>query len=196
MSEAVNEVMFGKITRLSHTWRYSAQPVLVRENVAEHSFWTAMIGVTIAYETGQPNLAGNVALQAIVHDIEECLTGDLVRDMKYATTEFREAIKSIEERFVGGLVAKMGPTGQIIQARWRGAKDNSSSGRIVRLADALSVIAYCTREATMGNNNLSEIRFACINLIRESTDSQKLYDIAMDAVEASHAVLMEVPVDA
>lgn len=191
MSSALNEVLYGKITRLSHTWRYSAQPVLVRENVAEHSFWTAMIGVTIAYETHYPQLAGSVALHAIVHDIEECMTGDLIRDMKYASDEFRQAIQNIEEEFVGRLVDKMGQTGQIFQNRWRSAKDESVAGRIVAVADALSVIAYCTREQTLGNQNLSEIRGACMKLVRHTAEGTFMEDIVEDALETSGNVLAE-----
>lgn len=165
MSSAIIEVMYGNFTRLSHTWRYSSVPVIARENVAEHSFWTAMIGITIAYETGVPHLAGTVAVNAIMHDIEECMTGDLIRDMKYANEEFRQQIQTIEDEFVTRLVEDMGPTGGIIQARWRGAKGETRAGRIVALADALSVVAYCSKEGTMGNINLHDIRRACSALV-------------------------------
>ena len=74
---AVREVMLGKPSRLRHTFRYSALPVVFRENVAEHSFWTALIGITIAVELGcSHEEVGEVATKALLHDIEESMTGD------------------------------------------------------------------------------------------------------------------------
>ncbi len=182
MSTAVNEVMFGKIGRLKHTFRYSAQPVISRENVAEHSFWTAMIGITIAYEI-LDIIAPKVALKAIVHDIEECMTGDLVRDMKYANPDTREAIAKVEKEFIGRLLAPMGnPGGRILQ-EWTDSKDNTLAGQIVKLSDTLSVVQYCTKEMELGNTNLTEIKDACTSLIMQMNITGELGEIAWHALE-------------
>ncbi len=164
MSTPVNEVLFGNIGRLKDTFRYSAQPVIIRENVAEHSFWTAMIGITIAYEINE-DVVGNVAVKAILHDIEECMTGDLVRDMKYADPEFREAVAKVESVFIGKLLSPLGTTGTKMLNQWGDAKDRSAAGQIVRLSDALSVISYCTKEMELGNTNLVDIKDTCMDLI-------------------------------
>lgn len=169
MSQALNEVMFGKLSRLKDTWRYSAQPVIARENVAEHSFWTAIISAVIAMEIA-PNLAKEVTFRALFHDIEECMTGDLVRDMKYASPEIRAAILKVETKFVDNLISNMGRVGVQIRDVWSNAKDDTLAGRIVSIADALSVISYCTKEQELGNTNLREIRIACLRLI----DNKKL----------------------
>jgi 5'-deoxynucleotidase YfbR-like HD superfamily hydrolase len=185
MSKPVNEVIFGNLGRLRDTYRYSAQPVLVRENVAEHSFWTAMIGMVIAYEV-EPSIVEIVVLKGLVHDIEECMTGDLVRDMKYATEDFREKVKEIERTFLLNLLVDMGEPGQQIFKEWEQAKNDHLAGRIVSLADALSVISYCTREYEMGNTKLLDIRNACANLIVEKFyDDLNLGDVAESAVEES-----------
>lgn len=190
---AINEVMYGKITRLSHVFRYSAQPVIARESVAEHSFWTAMIGVTLSYEIGKPEIAGSVALQSVVHDIEECMTGDLVRDMKYANPDFRKQIKEVEEKFVDNLLVDMGTTGKLLKSVWARAKDNTWAGRIVQVSDALSVISFCTREYELGNLGLRDIRNSCINLIRKKIEEfgdtsgmDKLVNAIDEAVHESH----------
>lgn len=184
MSIAVNEVMFGKIGRLKDTFRYSAQPVISRENVAEHSFWTAMIGITIAYEvSGNQLMVSRVALKAIVHDIEECMTGDLVRDMKYANPDTREAIAKVEKEFIGRLLTPMEETGQRILNEWRDAKDNTMAGQIVRLSDTLSVIQYCTKEMELGNTNLVDIKNACSSLIGNMKLIQSLEDVAYHALD-------------
>lgn len=183
MNKALEEVMYGKFTRLRDTFRYSAQPVLVRENVAEHSFWTAMISITIAYEIGHRALAPKVALRGILHDIEECVTGDLVRDMKYANPEIRKKILDLEIQFVNNLTKDMGQAGRIIRNEWSVAKDQSLAGQIVGLADALSVIAYCQREYELGNMKLHEIRESCAQLIQDKFYDGPLKDIAMEGLK-------------
>lgn len=167
MSNAVNEVLFGNMKRLRHTFRYSAQPVIERENVAEHSFWTAIIAMTIAYEVS-PNdnsLARLCCQKALLHDIEECMTGDLVREMKYATKQIRRVIKNVEEAFVHHLLVPMGKVGAIYEKIWTDSKDDSQAGQIVKLADMLCVIAYCTQERALGSTELSHIKEECISLI-------------------------------
>ncbi len=185
MSTAVNEVMFGKIGRLKDTFRYSAQPAISRENVAEHSFWTAMIGVTIAYEVNG-NVAPTVALKAIVHDIEECMTGDLVRDMKYANPDLRGAIAHVERQFIKTLLEPMEATGKRIFREWEGAKDNTLAGQIVKLSDALSVIQYCTKEMELGNTNLVEIKDACSSLIDGMELTSGLRNIGYHALDETN----------
>lgn len=185
LSKAVNEVMFGKMTRLKDTFRYSAQPVIARESVAEHSFWTAMIAVCIAMEI-EPSSAADVALKGLVHDIEECMTGDLVRDMKYANEEFRTSIKKIEVQFVTNLLEPMGEVGDRLFGIWSIAKKNRT-GEIVACADALSVISYCTQEYELGNTNLFDIREACSELLVEKFGThQDLWPIAESALSESY----------
>jgi 5'-deoxynucleotidase YfbR-like HD superfamily hydrolase len=187
VSDAVNEIMFGKLSRLTDTFRYSAQSVIIRENVAEHSFWTAMIGIGIALEAQLEPFVPHVALKAVVHDIEECMTGDLVRDMKYASPDVRDAIKEIERRFLSQWAHQLGEPGAYLKNQWRDAKDKSKAGQIVACADALSVIAYCTREMSLGNQNLHEIRNSCVKLIHDKFgDDPQLVDIADDAIQESY----------
>jgi 5'-deoxynucleotidase YfbR-like HD superfamily hydrolase len=176
--------MFGRMTRLKDTFRYSAQPVLKQESVAEHSFWTAMIGVCIALEI-EPNSADVVALKAIVHDIEECMTGDLVRDMKYSSAGFRSQIKKIESEFLNRLLLPMEEIGDTLYKIWENAKVGRT-GQIVACSDALSVIAYCTQEYDLGNSNLYDIREGCTELlISKFGKDAELYPIVESALSES-----------
>jgi 5'-deoxynucleotidase YfbR-like HD superfamily hydrolase len=144
-----------------------------------------MIGVCIAIEI-EPNSADQVALKGIVHDIEECMTGDLVRDMKYANNDFREAIKQIEVEFVSNLLEPMGRVGGTLLAIWDTAKSHRT-GQIVACADALSVISYCTQEHTLGNTNLFEIREACAELLTDKfSNDTDLWPIAEAALTESY----------
>jgi len=185
MSQAVNEVMYGKIGRLKDTYRYSAQPVIARENVAEHSFWTAMIAITIAYEI-ERSVVPQVALKALLHDIEECMTGDLVREMKYATDEFRDAVKKVERMFISSLLEDLGEPGAEMFIVWDSAKNNTLTGQIVGLADLLSVVSFCTKEHELGNTNLEEIRKNCSELVVQKYGIGPLSDIAIASINESY----------
>ena len=183
---AVKEVMSGKLSRLRHTYRYSAIPIVNRENVAEHSFWTALIGMTIAMEIGgTAELIGEVAAKALVHDIEESMTGDLIRDMKYHDSVVRESIRKVEVEFAQGIFDEIGGnTGNIYELFWRTAKDDSESGRIVALADLLCVIAYCDHEQALGNNTkeVRQIRSDCMKLIIHKFNGTELGQLAEEAI--------------
>ena len=181
---AVNEVMRGKLGRLTYTYRYSAQPVIHRENVAEHSYWTAMIGVAICMDLGINDLAPKVAIKALLHDVEESMTGDLVREIKYFDKEIRTVIGRVEKEFAKRLFAPMGVAGENLQRIWENSKDDTPAGRIVALADLLCVIAYCDREMKLGNTGLEHIRKECSILIEKKfIDEGELWPLAKEAIQ-------------
>jgi 5'-deoxynucleotidase YfbR-like HD superfamily hydrolase len=192
MSSPIREVLYGDLRRVSHVYRYSAQPVLNRENVAEHSWWTAMIAVVIAaeyvnaydHEASLHDLMGEVALRAILHDIEEVGTGDLVREAKYFSEDVRESFRAVEEAFAHRLFDKFGaPINRMFYHLWKTAKDTTTEGQIVALADLLCVIAYCKHEARMGNLTLAHIEAECRRLINEKfPQGHTLHEIAREAI--------------
>ena len=78
------------VKRLTAVWRYSSIPVAVRENVAEHSYWVALYAVLIVRELGAgQDVQGMVAIDGLIHDVGECVTGDVVRPFKYSSPEFK-----------------------------------------------------------------------------------------------------------
>ena len=165
---AVHEVLFGNLTRLRNVTRYSAEFVLQRENVAEHSFWTALIAVTIAHEYFRDEVdVGTVAVRALLHDIEESTTGDLVRAMKYHDQGLRDQIALVEAEFAASILKPMGETGEDYFDIWFNAKDDTLPGRIVALADLLCVISYCRLEFESGNHRLGQIERDCRQLIED-----------------------------
>lgn len=182
---AVREVLYGEFRRVSHVYRYSALPVLNRENVAEHSWWTAVIAMTIACEIGEPGMMGEVAAKAVLHDIEEIGTGDLVREAKYFDAQMREDFRRVEVAFANRLFDRLGTkTGDQLWHQWSHAKDDTLAGEIVALADLLCVVAYCRHEETMGNLNLRGVESECIKLIDQKFGDHKvLLPIVAEAVK-------------
>jgi 5'-deoxynucleotidase YfbR-like HD superfamily hydrolase len=131
--------------------------------------------MTIALEYWHDiGLARTVAMKALLHDIEESLTGDLVRRMKYFDTEVREDIRRVESIFARELFGSL--DNEYVESTyldiWGDAKDNELSGQIVALADLLCVIAYCDQESSLGNLDLRQIRHDCKELIYDKFRDQ------------------------
>lgn len=137
----------GDVSRLDHVQRYSSIPVCFKESVSTHSFWVALYAVLIVREFGADQiLQGQVALHGLTHDLEECVTGDVVRPFKYSSVEFRQAVDSAEEKMAQTLPDAV----QSLLTDTR--KDNTSVVKAaVKAADFLSLFQYMRREAVRGN---------------------------------------------
>ncbi len=171
---AIREVLYGEMRRVNYVYRYSALPVLNRENVAEHSWWTAMIAMSIAVEIDRPDLAWEVGVRGLVHDIEEIGTGDLVREAKYFDKKMRADFRRVEEAFADRLFGKLDRTGEFLKMIWKDSKGPDLPGQIVALADLFCVIAYVRWERSMGNTKLERIEQECLKLIDEKFGDNKL----------------------
>ena len=92
--------MTGVVQRLRYAYRYSAQPVVFRENVAEHSFWTALIGSTMAIDVyGDVRLAENVALRGLLHDgVQLALDAGALRRFQIFDTDARHSFFTLAYR--------------------------------------------------------------------------------------------------
>lgn len=131
--------------------RFSSVPVVFHESVSQHSFWVAAYAVMIGRALGEPGpVVGALAAEAIVHDMAECVTGDVVRTFKYSTPELKAAVDGAEDRLVGGLPDEV----RDLFAAARELVPDGSSERvreIVKAADWLSLFQYMRREAARSN---------------------------------------------
>jgi 5'-deoxynucleotidase YfbR-like HD superfamily hydrolase len=149
------EAASGDVRRLSHVVRYSSIPVAVPENVAEHSYWVCLYSALIhqVLRPAEPELIGALLLKATVHDLAECVTGDVVRTFKYSSPSLRDEITKAEERIVRHLP---GP----VQVLMNGVVPNLVSGEgpyveaVVKAADFMSLHQYMVREVRRGNREI------------------------------------------
>lgn len=144
----------GDVRRLSSVWRYSSVPVVVRENVAEHSYWVALYAAMIHLRMDpDKGILGRVVLASLVHDVGECVTGDVVRVFKYATPELKAEVDRAEsilssrlEPEVRDLVSAIGSLANPSESQW-----DRYVKAVVKAADFLSLFQYMRREAARGN---------------------------------------------
>lgn len=143
----------GDIRRASSTWRYSSIPVCQYENLMEHTGYVAAFGAMIAqqlYGIHAP-VIGAVLMKAVTHDLDECVTGDVVRTFKYSD----QALKKEIDRAGAALVSQMEPETQDLfsaadeMIRLSGDPDGVKA--IVKAADFVSLFQYMRREAALHN---------------------------------------------
>ncbi len=156
--------MGGDVRRLSHVFRFSSVPVSVPENTAEHSFWVALYAVMIHAELGgSPDDVGPVLLEALVHDLPECVTGDVLRILKYSTPGMKGEVDRAEailaEKLLGPRVLSISKLAGATRTRVR--KGGAATGGrryvkdVVKAADFMSLFQYMKREAMRGNQEIA-----------------------------------------
>lgn len=147
----------SNLQRLSHIRRYAALPVHRAENVAEHSFYCILYASLIARDLIAQGLEVNheqVMVKALHHDLEEAMTGDIIRSFKYTTPELRAEIQKAGEIHMQELTKQLGDAKDITYTSWATSKDDSIEGHIVKLADQLCLVAYLREEILSGNRHL------------------------------------------
>lgn len=148
-------MLTGDVCRLRYVNRYSTCRVLYQESVAEHSYYTTLYALVIAswlIEKGAKVDLGRVAFRGVVHDLEECLIGDIPRPFKYSNEVLKRHIEDAAwlafQRVVDGLAFSLS-FAQTLAKEWKDAKDGSVEGQIVQFADFLSVMSFLLQEVDM-----------------------------------------------
>jgi len=154
------EAVTGKVTRMSNVTRYSSFPTIRKENVAEHSWWVAFIGYLIAEDMRiagfQIDLA-DVLRKAIVHDLSECMSGDIIRSYKHTNTRVLDAMEEADEEHMELMVKEFGSVDDVCFDDWMTSKSDKIEGEIVRFADMATVIFYCRTERQLGNAGIDVV---------------------------------------
>jgi 5'-deoxynucleotidase YfbR-like HD superfamily hydrolase len=141
----------GDVRRLTSVWRYSSIPIAVNENTADHSYWVALYSAMILQELDitDPQVMAAATVYALVHDVAECVTGDVVRILKYATPEMKQEV----DRAVTILMKETHPSVQaLVRMADKMMEDQTELIKtIVKVADFVSLFQFMRREAMRGN---------------------------------------------
>lgn len=157
----LHTALLGSVRRLHHIQRYSSIPVLKPESVAAHSWQIAFISMLIGWDLahrGTHVMMGDLLQRAICHDLNEAMSGDIIRSYKYSDPEVTRVLKGADEKLTHKLSREFGASsGDNAYEEWITAKDHMLEGHIVALADVLAVVTYCVEESRMGNSELDLI---------------------------------------
>ncbi len=141
------KTLFSVVTDMSAVQRFSRVRMAHPEHVLAH---TGMVCV-FAYAIGRKLQAlrpandpeyldmGKVMCRAVVHDMDETITGDIVRPTKYYSAAIRKELAGLESVGINNISTALGL--HVLTADWMKAKDGRE-GYIVKLADLLA--AVCT----------------------------------------------------
>jgi len=179
----------GDVRRLSSVWRFSSIPVAVQENVAEHSYWVAIYAAMIHLEIlPDRDMLGKVVLASLIHDLEECVTGDVVRVFKYSTPELKAEVDRAEALLSERLdpevkaVSKTirsftGLTGSV-ETKW-----DRYTKAVVKAADFLSLFQYMRREAARGNMEIIPFYNRMVSDLSEMAETTGVSDAGEEVID-------------
>ena len=167
-----NQKFFAVVDRVRYIQRWALMRNNETENVAEHSFQTAIFAHALANirNIEFPELKLQVdpdklMAKALFHDVSEVITGDLPTPVKYHNPELRKAYKSYEALAVETLLdflpenLRSKYSDLLIEKALvdteRGSLEYVEAG-LIKAADKLSAYIKCIYEVNQGNNEFRE----------------------------------------
>lgn len=151
--------LFKFISEYESVKRFSRNHLVIPENLVSH---VGVVSIICAYllskmsehyeeELFTPSECCSIMMRAVVHDMDEVITGDIVRPTKYASEEMLALIKKLEEQSIGKVIEKFDLPDRW-ESDWRKAKQDLP-GLIVKVADVMAVVMTCYREVHLYSNN-------------------------------------------
>lgn len=167
---------------VKHAYKLSSIPRFVSNilgapyTVGEHSFRVAIISMAIvdAYNQEHPESKidfEEVMKKALLHDIEESVTGDIPSPVK-AEGNLREMLRKANVTILKRDVLKDSPRPMEYLSHWKKDKDGES-GQVIKVVDKLEGLLAAYFEVKNGNWHLQEALFKHLAWF-ESPQGQKL----------------------
>ncbi|MCI8596348.1 MAG: 5'-deoxynucleotidase [Clostridia bacterium] len=151
----MKDKFFSLIARLRHIDRWSLMRNTRKENVAEHSYITAVVAHALCIIENE--LFGGelnpekAAIFALYHDSAEVFTGDLPTPVKYHSEEIRAAYKAIEEKAEKKLLEFLPNELKDAFAKTVSPEKSEPEYKFVKYADKLAALIKCNEELSAGN---------------------------------------------
>ena len=152
--------LFSVSQGMSAIQRYSQLHLLKSESVMEHTGFVCLFTYTLCQEINSvsPNEQkldiGKALKKAIVHDIDEVITGDIPRPTKYYNEESVSLFSKIAEDGIDQIINELDIDTLNMKKDWDTSKEGKE-GSIVAFADLSSVVYKLWEEVIMlGNKKL------------------------------------------
>lgn len=164
---------------LGRVIRFSAKPRVKDESVAEHSFHVAFYSMLLAdmeIQAGRKVDIETLLRATLLHDLEECLTGDIIHTFKYSDKRVSTEIKRMSAEFYRQLTNDLPAHMQKkYDSLWDNAKAPNIEGKILKAADRLEALMYSIQEYNLGNQAfkpmIEEIKQKILEVGLESANS-------------------------
>jgi|TARA_R110000851_G_scaffold95852_1_gene208059 5'-deoxynucleotidase len=151
------EKFFEMAHSMSSVHRYSSLRLVQQESVMEHTGFVCLLAYILCEHinkfSGEKIDTSSALQKAVVHDIDEIITGDIPRPTKYYNKETRKAFEKIEKAGVKKVGNNLGLTEENSNffKNWENSKQGKE-GEIIRLCDLASVV-FKIREEVMFLSN-------------------------------------------
>src|SRR3989344_3599901 len=89
---------------LAHVKRFNSQPQHFPESVAEHTFYVAYFTIILSSflkRAGEPVDETKAIKLALLHDMEEAISGDILNPFKHYNDEVLSAIRKVNKETIG-----------------------------------------------------------------------------------------------
>ena len=147
---------------LAHVVRFNGKPQQFAESVAEHSFYVAYFTSIMLYflKKAREEINEAKALKiALIHDMEEAFSGDILTPFKHYNEEITEAIRKVNRDTIPLMFEDLPKdlSVELIKLWTEDAEQSSKEAQVVKLADKLSLISKCYEETKVGNDYFKPI---------------------------------------
>jgi 5'-deoxynucleotidase YfbR-like HD superfamily hydrolase len=150
--------IMGFIQEAESIQRFSKNRPIWQENLIYHAGVVTTLSIYLlnkmteeyGEEVFSSQLACELMARAVVHDMGEIVTGDVVRPTKYATDKLATAFAQLEEEGVKAVIKKYNLPA-IWEIDWQKGK-NDDVGIILKVADVTAVAVTCRRELWLFSN--------------------------------------------
>ncbi len=143
--------------------RFSVYKCHLREDVAQHSYFTALYAMILADLENQN--ATKVDLErllrmALLHDAEEARTGDIHHPFKHQDRRFAETLNTSALQWFEGLMRGLPESLAHRYVGLRRASEDTATveGGIVKAADKIEALLWAYEEYLLGNEHVIRAR--------------------------------------
>lgn len=178
-----NLQVMANYRRLRNIRRCNNLPSIHAEDVAQHSFYTAILATTLAEEYNlaatKHNLdyhpfddenywdyanVAEVTKRALFHDMEEAFTSDIPWNVKHHSPSVSATIKDCVDDILQGVYAETSVT-MLSQHQSIKLAKSDLEGKFVAMADMIEGAWYCYEELQSGNTRMAGLFLKYCKLI-------------------------------
>lgn len=157
---------------LAHVIRFNSRPQHFPESVAEHTFYVAYFSallISFLRKAGDQVDEAKVLKMALVHDMEESFSGDILTPFKHFNDEIVQAIDKVNQQAIKLVFENLPPDlqGEYIALWTENGEHKTTEAQIVKIADKISLLAKCREEMRAGNDYFRRIYERDLERIRE-----------------------------
>ena len=182
--------------------RCANTPHIKEYSVAVHSYYTAIFAMMFADMENERILAeikldnggyvliesevtdkfydiSEVLKKALIHDMEESETGDILFPLHDENPEFKKALDEIRKKCVDTIVFKELPdkVRNCYIKLWHEAKDFSNEGILIAAMDKFEILIYAIHEIELGNRPMRAIYDNAMKILKENFNIPSLTSV-------------------